>query len=324
MARVGLVLGAGGVVGHAFHAGVLTALAEATGWDPDGAEVVVGTSAGSVVGSLLRAGFPAADLYARATGGPLSAPATRLVARAGLGAGPPTLPSRPPRSQGRRTMASPEMFLRAALAPLRVRPGALVAAAMPEGEVPSELVAGGLRPLFRSGWPDRPLWICALRLGDGRRVVFGREGAPAAGVAEAVAASCAIPGFFEPVTIESERYVDGGAHSLTNAALLARLGLDLVVISSPMSAAGRGLRPSIDLPARQLARASLGREAVRIRRRGTPVLAFQPTFADLDVMGLNAMDPERRGPVARQARESTLRRLERADVRDRLASLSAR
>src|SRR6185369_6425583 len=81
MARIGLVLGAGGVVGHAFHAGVLAALTEKTGWDPRAAEVVVGTSAGSVVGALLRAGASAPDLLARATGQPLSREGRLLVER---------------------------------------------------------------------------------------------------------------------------------------------------------------------------------------------------------------------------------------------------
>ena len=57
--RIGLVLGAGGVAGGAFHAGVLAALEEATGWDPRTAAVVVGTSAGSITGATLRAGLPA-------------------------------------------------------------------------------------------------------------------------------------------------------------------------------------------------------------------------------------------------------------------------
>ena len=65
MGRIGLVLGAGGVVGHAFHAGVLSALAEATDWDARNAELIVGTSAGSVVGSVLRAGLAPADLAAQ-------------------------------------------------------------------------------------------------------------------------------------------------------------------------------------------------------------------------------------------------------------------
>src|SRR5688500_14571542 len=81
MARVGLVLGAGGVVGSAFHAGVLSALADDTGWDRRGAEVVVGTSAGSGTGALLRAGLPAADLAAEALGGRMSPDGARVMAR---------------------------------------------------------------------------------------------------------------------------------------------------------------------------------------------------------------------------------------------------
>ena len=321
MPRIGVVLGAGGAVGHAFHAGVLAELADATGWDPRDAEVVVGTSAGSVVGALLRAGISAPDLAARATGAPLSPEGALLAARAGR---PASIPSRPRfRVGGLPRMASPGTFARAAFPrfPL-VRPGALAAAALPAGQVPTELVAAGLRPLFNSGWPDRELWVCAVRLGTGRLVVFGREGArEGVDVADAVAASCAIPAFFEPVEIAGVRYVDGGAHSPTNLDLLAGLGLDLVVVVSPMSVAGNRLRPSLDLPARRMARLYLGREAARVRRAGTPVLAFQPAAADLAVMGLNAMDPARRGPVTRQARASTRRRLERPDVRDRLELL---
>jgi NTE family protein len=324
MPRIGVVLGAGGAVGHAFHAGVLAELADATGWDPRHAEVVVGTSAGSVVGALLRAGVSAADLAARATGAPLSPEGALLVARTG---GPASIPSRPPRrGAGLPRMASPGTFVRAAFPrfPL-VRPAALAAAALPAGQVPTELVAAGLRPLFTGGWPGRELLVCAVRLGTGRRVVFGSEGArQGVDVADAVAASCAIPAFFEPVEIGGVRYVDGGVHSPTNADLLAGLDLDLVVVVSPMSVAGNRLRPSLDLPARRMARVYLGREAARVRRSGTPVLAFQPVAADLAVMGLNAMDPARRGPVTRQARESTRRRLERADVQDRLELLRSR
>src|SRR5450432_3427349 len=92
---IGLVLGAGGVVGHAFHAGVLAAVAESTGWDPRDADVIVGTSAGSVVGALLRAGASAPDLAARATGAPVSAAGQRLIDRAAEGSRDlPPIPSR--------------------------------------------------------------------------------------------------------------------------------------------------------------------------------------------------------------------------------------
>ena len=79
MSRIGLVFGAGGIAGHAFHAATLEALAAVTGWDPAGAEVVVGTSAGSAVAALVRAGMSPADIARRAAGEPLSEAAARLV-----------------------------------------------------------------------------------------------------------------------------------------------------------------------------------------------------------------------------------------------------
>ena len=213
--------------------------------------------------------------------------------------------------------------MRAALRPWSARAGALAAAALPEGRVPTELVASGLRPLFTK-WPSRPLWITAVDLERGRRVTFGRDDAPmVTDVATAVAASCAIPAFFAPVSIGGVRYVDGGVHSPTNADLVAELDLDLVVISSPMSIARTNPRFAPDQPARRLAHFRLVREVARIRRAGVPVLTFQPTDAELAVMGLNAMDPSRRADVTRQAFESTRFRLARPDAREQASILAS-
>src|SRR5258705_3014829 len=66
--RVGLVLGAGGVLGGAWLTGGLAALADETGWDPGAADYIVGTSAGSVIGSLLAGGVPAWFMGAHSAG----------------------------------------------------------------------------------------------------------------------------------------------------------------------------------------------------------------------------------------------------------------
>jgi NTE family protein len=320
VARIGLVLGAGGIVGHAFHAGVLSALAEATGWNPRSAEVIVGTSAGSRVGAMLRAGVSAGDLAAFTAGDPPSEEGARFLARLG-----------PPAKLPPFTLAgllddfpaasSPRFLLRAALRPWEARFGTVLAASLPAGRVPTEEMVAGLRRALGDGWPDRPLWICAVRLDDGRRVVFGKAGAPPAAVATAVAASSAIPGFFTPVEQDGVRYVDGGVHSPTNLDLVEGLGLDLVLVSSPMSTVGGALRFSADFPGRLLSRLRLAQEARRVRAAGTVVVAFQPNAADQLVMGSNAMDPSRRRPVVHQVRESVLRRLERAEFRERLSAL---
>jgi NTE family protein len=320
MARIGLVLGAGGIVGHAFHAGVLSALAEATRWDPRTAEIVVGTSAGSRVGAMLRAGVSAGDLAAFATGEPLSEEGARFLARLG----PPA--NLPPFTLANLfgdfpAASSPKLLLRAALRPWEARFGTVLTAALPAGRHSTEEMVAGLRRAVGEEWSDRTLWICAVRLDDGQRVVFGKEGAPPAAVATAVAASSAIPGFFAPVEHAGVRYVDGGVHSPTNLDLLAGLGLDLVVVSSPMSTVGGTLRFSAEFPSRLLSRLRLAQEARQVRARGTAVVTFQPNQADQRVMGPNAMDPSRRRPVIEQVRESARRRLERPELRDRFAAL---
>ncbi len=312
--RIGLVLGAGGATGAAFHAGVLAALEEATGFDARRATPIVGTSAGAMAGALLRAGVPPADLLARARGVELSAEGQRVAERLGPFPQPPSL--RPDWTNGIPGPAEPAALARAFLRPWSARPGALLAAALPEGTHSSEPLSRLLEPLFDKGWPEAPLWLCAVRLSDARRVVFGRDALGEATVARAAAASCAIPGVYAPVKIGSERYVDGGVHSPTNLDLLAKEELDLVIVSSPMSAAGRGLRLSADFALRQLCRATLGREAALVRRHRNHVLVFQPTAIDQRIMGPNPMDTSRRSDVALQARASALDRLRRRDVRE--------
>ena len=316
------MLGAGGMTGGAFHAGVLAALADVTGWDPRSAEIVVGTSAGSLTGAVLRAGLSAADLRNRALGRPLSAEGRRLSSRL---APPPSagFRLRPEAGSSRRRAAAPGALARMALRPWDVRPAAVMSALLPPGRISTDLITGGMEPLFGRSWPTAPLWICTVRLDNGRRVVFGRDGTPRPSVGEAVAASCAIPSYFAPVEIDGVDHVDGGVHSPTNLDVLAGAGLDLVVVSSPMSQAGRSLpQASPDWAVRRFCRAQLDREAVGVRRRGTPVLALQPTAEVASIMGINAMDPGRRVATVDAAYESTMRRLDRADVRDRIALLS--
>ena len=318
--RVGLVLGAGGVAGGAFHAGVLAALEEVTGWDPRRAAIVVGTSAGSIAGAALRAGLSAPDMLARAEDRPLSAAGAHLMR--GVDAPRPVSPLRPSRESNlpRQLVTT---LTRAAARPFAARPWALLAGLLPEGSVSTSVISDSIGALAAGTWPTDPLWICAVRQSDGRRVVFGRDSRQQS-LAEAVAASCAIPSFFQPVTIDGQAYIDGGVHSPTNADVLLRTApppLDLVLVSSPMSLAGRGLRFAGDQPARRWSGALLDAEARRLRRGGVPVLAFQPTAADASVMGLNPMDPGPRTAIARQIYESTHRRLERADTRERLGAL---
>ena len=320
MGRIGLVLGAGGVVGHAFHAGALAALADETGWDPRRAEIVVGTSAGSVAGALLRAGFSARDLYEEARAGRPSWRARRRLQRAERA--DDDVPAFPPAADLFGALASPRLAARALAAPWAIRPGVAAAALLPEGSVSTAPFAERLRPLVGSTWPSAALWVCAVDLDRGRRVVFGRDGA-AADLVIALRASCAIPGFFAPVVADGRRYVDGGAHSPTNADLLADEGLDLVVASSPMSHSGAWPGVALDAPGRAIARAQLRREEQRLRGSGTPVVVLHPGRGVRAAMGLNPMQASHRAETAREAYAATRRWIARQAPDELLARLGA-
>lgn len=291
--RVGLVLGAGGSVGIAYHGAVLSAIADATGWDPRSAEVIVGTSAGSVTAAMLRAGLPAGDLRAISEGGELSPDGARLAE-----IGRPHRP-RPSASHflSMRPVADPMGVLRA-ISRLEVFPPApLLAALLPAGRVPTEAISSGINAVYDGVWPAEPLWLAAVELRGGRRVVFGREGAPEAAVGDAVAASCAIPGYFRPVAVGGKRYVDGGVRSMVNLDLLAGLGFDLVVVSSPMTSAAAWHLAASSLM-RQPLRARLHAEVASLRRQGTPVVAVEPGRRAAAAMGVNPMDARVRGRVS--------------------------
>jgi NTE family protein len=320
MPSIALVLGAGGAVGSAWHAGVLAALDEVTGWDARTADLVVGTSAGSIIASSLRAGLAPADHLARAMGKPLSDEGERILegiddfARI-------ELPDRPLLSLPSVPVPAALQLLPAALAPWTpTRPRAAVVGMLPRGRVPIDALADRIRALNGGAWPEAPTWICTLRLSDGQRVVFGRDDVEVDDLGTAVHASCAVAGVFEPVPIGDHDYVDGGAHSPTNIDLLAGLGFDLVVVSSPMStdvSGAGGLRDLGDLAVsvaslggRALPTWSLRRETSQVRATGTPVLTIQPTAADLPVLGLNSLDRNKVPAVAEQAYQSTMKRLD--------------
>ncbi len=315
MASVGLVLGAGGVAGAAWHAGVLAALHDA-GWDPRTADLVVGTSAGSGMAAVLRLGVPPSDLLAGPLGRKMSPAGSAHAARAG---GPveipfPELGGRIPRP------AAPGLVLRALVQPWRFRPFVAMTGLLPAGRVPTTFLGDRIRRTHDEPWPERPTWICAVRLADGKRVVFGRD-VDSAHLATAVEASSAIPGFFEPVEHEGVAYVDGGVHSPTNADLLAELEFDIVVVSSPMSGTRSALRRPRWSGARSLHAATLAREVAALRNAGTPVLVLQPGPDVVDLVGLNSMATERRGDIARLSHETVAAHLASERVAERLAVL---
>lgn len=321
--RVGLVLGAGGVVGAAWLIGALEALASETGWDPSSAENIVGTSAGSVVGALVAAGIAPAYLAAYSSGRTLDEVEDadgRVAALAARMGGRDKLDEVAARLSGdelRLKLALPPIgpgSWRLALNTLRHprshAPSAMVAGWLPRGFVSTEPITDLVTTFVGGDWPDHPgYWAVAADYRSGCRTVFGREDAPGATVGEAVAASCAIPGFYHPVCIGGRRYVDGGVCSLSNLDLLAGRGLDLVICLNPTSslAEAMGGTPAerVGGAIRAMSGRRLGHEARKLRAEGTELLLVQPSREDVAGMGLNLMARGRRVEVMERARKTT-------------------
>ena len=282
--ELALVLSGGGVTGVAWETGLLKGLRDA-GVDLTSADLIVGTSAGSIVGSQIAAGLDLDMLCARQLATP--DPAIERV----------------PQINFAEEMARLGPSLMALLAgqksdeigvpqPARVELGrhALQASTAPEAER-LEIIR---QRLLVSDWPQRPLLLTAIDVEDGRFVTWSRDsGVP---LPLAVASSCAVPLVWPPVTIKGRRYMDGGLRSPSNADLAA--GYSRVIIVAPLgSSTPMG--------------GSLLKEQQLLESGGARVQMIEADTESLAAFGPNVLDPSRRTAAAeaglRQARSAAAR-----------------
>lgn len=285
---IGIVLGGGGVTGASYEIAALMAIRLATGWEPNDAKVIIGTSAGSTVAGLVRgerldigtivremededavSDRIASTLYPRSDPGGLS----RWMRRGIL----PGL-----RSPG-------VSFVLGA-------PGRYHAAGI------GDWLEGLIGPEAANSWPEKPTVAVAYDLEDRRRVAFGTEQAPDVSLRDAVAASSAVPIIFDPHRIDGRGYVDGGVASGTHADLVlgAEEPLDLVLIIAPM-AADESRKKSYPFEALldRVGRKALEAELAQIRAAWpeTDVVVLKPRSSVLSAMRPNPMDPTRAVPT---------------------------
>jgi len=233
--RIGLALAGGGVIGGMYEVGALAAVEERLNGAGRGFDVYVGCSAGSVVACLLANGIRASEIY-------------RILDE--------DLPD--PLNFRRNAVFASDAFRRAAarfaqllwafgknaLSAFRMSIPDMLARA--ESDLPAGFFnLGALERFVRDGFAarglpnefadlPRRLLIPAVDLDRAERVVFGKNGLSDVSISHAVAASSAIPGFFEPYSIGGRDYVDGGVGFTGHADLAADEGVDVVLVVNPL------------------------------------------------------------------------------------------
>jgi NTE family protein len=260
-----LVLGGGGVAGIAWETGLLFGLAE-LGVDVIDADVVLGTSAGSAVAAQVTSGTPLAELYDRqafptdeSTELLVNLDLEKMVAQwTGL------LDSVGP---GQELRAAIGRFAIAAPTPPERRRREVIEARLPEHK-----------------WPDRDIRIVAVDAGTGDERVF--TAGDGVDLVDAVAASCAVPGVWPPVTIEGHRYIDGGVRSSTSVDLVTDFGVVLVLAPVEDLTA---VDPDVDKAAKRV-----------LKRKKT--LVIRPDEESLRAFGFNPLDPATAKPSAQAGR----------------------
>ncbi len=263
-----LVLGGGGVAGIAWTTGLLFGLSE-HGVDLRTAEMIVGTSAGSAVAAQLGSGLSLKDLFDRQVEPAQQtrelAPSARLFElfeRALLTANNSRDRSEQIRHIGRWALDAPTVT--------EAERRAVIAERLPS-----------------HAWPGGMLLIVAVDTETGETKIFDRLSGTS--LVDAVAASCAVPGIWPPVTIDGRRYMDGGARSSDNADLA--LGCARTMIVSPMGTA----RPEVTGE-------SLEQQVETLNNAGGKTYLVEPNQASKNAIGLNPLAPETRTPAARAGR----------------------
>ena len=283
MSRTAIVLGCGGTIGAAWAIAALHALVDQTGFDPREANVMLGTSAGAELVTMLAGGVPVDELVDMQCG---RAADPRL--REHIASIPPPAPPLPGFP-----LLNPGL--------VRKRKGlAGLTGIAPTGRADASWLQRLAEQFEFGAWLPHPgARMVAYDVRAGERVVFGGPGSPFATVGEALRASWATPGWMPPVPIGDRIFVDGGMGSTASVDLVAAEEADLIYVIAPMASApgvripGWGGSLEYRLIRRPMSRV-LHEEIMTVRARGTTVVPILPTPVDLAGLSAHFMNSSRR------------------------------
>jgi predicted acylesterase/phospholipase RssA len=231
-----LVLSGGGVIGGMYEVGVLAAMDEAfQGFRVNDFDIFVGSSAGAVVASLIANGARPTDLYRILDEGvadPMNFSRGSVYDRHAFSAAAGRF-GKLVWAVGRNILTGlrsswPDMLAKAQ----EHLPAGFFTVRQLEAYMRGVFEQKGLSNDFRT--LPKTLLIPAVDLDRAERVVFGEGEMAAVPISQAIAASSAIPGFFEPYTIGERDFVDGGVGYTGHADLAVARGAEAVVVVNPV------------------------------------------------------------------------------------------
>jgi NTE family protein len=299
--RTAIVLGAGGTVGIGYHAGVLKALADA-GLDPAAADLVVGTSAGAIVGSILRVGHDLDEVWelAHLDENPFAEDQPFFRPDVVFSQG-----WRTPLGLARRVVGSSWVLQRSFVRWPIVNPPRTMQrfyraglGSVTEQRSEFSLWAG-------EEWPEQRLALCSFDIVTGRRVVLGEDRPGRPPLPDAMRAAAAVPIVYPPVRLGRRLLVDGAVSSSTNVDVAVEAGAEMIIVAAPL-AYDHDDKPALHLRAgKQLFDCRLERELAAAREAGVEVLEIRPNAEEAEVHGLNLLRSGGNGEVANLSHERT-------------------
>jgi NTE family protein len=299
--RTAIVLGAGGTVGIAYHAGVVKALADA-GLDPAAADLVVGTSAGSIVGSILRVGHDLDDVWelAHADENPFmdDQPFFR----------PDVVFSqawRTPVGLARRLVGSAYVLQRSVVRWPVVNPPRPMQRFYRAGLGSVTEQRAEFANWAGEEWPEDHLALCTFDIVTGRRVVLGAPSPNRPALPDAMRAASAVPMLYPPVRLGRRLLIDGAVSSSTNVDVAVEAGAELIIVAAPQAFEPDDPPPLHLRASKELFHRRLECELRAAERAGVRTLVVRPGADEAKVHGLNLLRGDGHGEVADLSRAHT-------------------
>jgi NTE family protein len=292
-----VVIGCGGALGGAWAAAALRSAENRLGWDLRNADVIIGTSAGAVLGTLLSAGV-SVDEIAHWQGGHSKSVFTQDAA---------SVPSLPPRPKA--ALTAPGLI--SGLLQRKVSLMTALSGMLPVGTADMQGFVDLIDAVVPPGqWTRHPAtWLMVVDAANGQRVALGYPGSPSIAMNKAVCASYAVPGWCPPVEHNGRTYIDGGAASPTSADLLISTDVSEAIVIAPMASTDMGMPRNPAEAAERLLRKQMTRivekEIRQLEHAGIRVRKMYPVRDDLAAMGYNLMDRSKRRDVYETALRTT-------------------